>query len=99
MTGDYRPVFSDHQIIAYIRQEEGYPGFLIVLNLTHRPCYFSPGTIKFKGTIILDTFPEQVSSNVQDRINLSGDEALIVKLDEWQSVSSNPSPNAATPLT
>jgi alpha-glucosidase len=98
MTGDYRPVFSDHQMIAYIRQEEGHPGFLIVLNLTHRPCYFSPGTIKFKGTIILDTFPEQVNTAVQDKLDLSGDEGLIVRLDEWLSVSSNPS-NAAAPLT
>ncbi|HTI89793.1 MAG TPA: alpha-amylase family glycosyl hydrolase [Puia sp.] len=99
MTGDYRPVFSDHQIIAYIRQAEGHPGFLIVLNLTHRPCYFSPGTIKFKGTILLDTFPEQVGACVKDRINLSGDEGLVIKLDEWISVSSNPSSNAATQLT
>jgi alpha-glucosidase len=72
---------------------------LIVLNLTHRPCYFSPGTIKFKGTILLDTFPEQVGACVKDRINLSGDEGLVIKLDEWISVSSNPSSNAATQLT
>lgn len=98
MTGTYRPVFSDHQMIAYIRQTEGQTGFLIVLNLTHRPCYFAPGTITFKGTIILDTIPEQVNSTVQDKIDLSGDEGLVVKLDEWQSVSSNP-PHAASPLT
>jgi len=98
MTGAYRPVFSDHQMIAYIRQAEGETGFLIVLNLTHRPCYFAPGTIQFKGTIILDTIPEQVNLTVQDKIDLSGDEGLVVMLNEWTSVSSNPS-HAATPLT
>jgi alpha-glucosidase len=97
-TGAFRPVFSDHQMISYIRQEEGHTGFLIVLNLTHRPCYFAPGTIEFKGTILLDTFPEQVGTPVQNRIDLSGEEGLIVRLDEWQSVSSNPS-HATTPLT
>ncbi|WP_431210560.1 alpha-amylase family glycosyl hydrolase [Puia sp. P3] len=91
MTGDYKPVCSDHQMIAYIRQAEGQPGFLIVLNLTHRPCYFKPGTILFKGTIVIDTVPEQLNATVRDKIDLSGDEGLVVRLDEWQSVSSNPS--------
>ena len=91
MTGAYTPVCSDHQMIAYIRQAEGHPAFLIVLNLTHRPCYFKPGTILFKGTIVIDTIPEQLNAKVRDRIDLSGDEGLVVRLDEWQSVSSNPS--------
>jgi len=90
MTGDYKPVFSDHQMLAYIRHKEGSSPFLIVLNLTHRPCYFSPGTIHFKGRIIIDTFPEQEQTIVNDRIDLGGDEGLIVRLDEWQSISSNP---------
>jgi alpha-glucosidase len=91
MTGTYRRVFSDNQMIAYIRQTEGQTGFLIVLNLTHRPCYFAPRTIRFNGTIVVDTFPEQVDGKVKDKIDLSGDEGLVVRLDEWQSVSSNPS--------
>lgn len=91
MTGDYKPVCSDHQLIAYIRQAEGHPGFLIVLNLTHRPCYFKPGIILFNGTIVIDTIPEQLNARVRDKIDLSGDEGLVVRLDKWQSVSSNPS--------
>jgi len=90
MTGAYRPVFSDRQMIAYIRQTEGQTGFLIVLNLTHRPCYFAPGTIRFKGAVEVDTFPEQVNAIVQDKIDLSGDEGMVIRLEEWQSVSSNP---------
>jgi alpha-glucosidase len=91
MTGAYRPVYSDHQMIAYIRQAEGHDGFLIVLNLTHRPCYFAPHTIQFKGSIVMDTFPEQLNASMQDKIDLSGDEGLVVRLEEWKSVSSNPS--------
>ena len=88
-TGAYRPVYSDHQLIAYIRQAEGQPAFLIVLNLTHRPGYFTPSTIKFTGVILIDTLPEQEQVSVKDAIYLFGDEGVVVKLDYWESVSSN----------
>jgi alpha-glucosidase len=90
MTGNYQPVCSDHQMLAYIRHSEGSPAFLIVLNLTHRPCYFAPANDRFKGEIIIDTFPELEQTIVNNKIDLGGDEGLIVRLDEWQSVSSNP---------
>jgi alpha-glucosidase len=87
MTGAYRPVYSDNQLLAYIRQADGQPAFLMVLNLTHRPCYFTPATIRFTGVICVDTFPEQEQVSVKDTIDLFGDEAMVVKLDEWQPVS------------
>jgi alpha-glucosidase len=87
-TGNYRPVYSDTQLIAFIRQAEGHPAFLIVLNLTHRPCYFTPSTIRFKGVIVLDIFPELEHCPVENSIDLSGDEGLIVRLEEWLAVSS-----------
>jgi alpha-glucosidase len=82
-TGSYRPVFSDHQMIAYIREAEGHTAFLVVLNLSHRPCYFTSATIHFTGKILLDTFPEQENLEVADTINLSGDEGMVVRLNEW----------------
>jgi alpha-glucosidase len=85
MRGQYKPVYSDHQMIAYIRQETGHPGFLILLNLTHRPCYFSVANIHFKGTIEIDTFPEEEGLTVTGSISLSGDEGMIVRLEEWQT--------------
>jgi alpha-glucosidase len=97
MTGNYMPVYSDEQMLAYIRHAEGNTAFLIVLNLSHRPCYFTPGNLHFKGEIILDTFPEQEKTIVNNSIDLGGDEGLIVRLDEWQSISSNP--NASDQLT
>jgi alpha-glucosidase len=87
-TGDYKPVYSDHQMIAYLRQAEGETGFLVVLNLTHRPCYFAPDKVHFKGIIVIDTFPEQEQQTVADKIDLSGDEALVVRLETWQPISS-----------
>ena len=87
-TGGYRPVHSDTQLIAYIRQAEGHPTFLIVLNLTHRPCYFTPAGIRFNGIIVLDIFPELENCPVENSIDLSGDEGLIVRIEEWLPVSS-----------
>src|SRR5258708_2443248 len=89
MTGNYKPVYSNQQMIAYIRQAEGHTGFLVVLNLSHRPCYFAPGTIRFKGVIVIDTFPEQEQQPVEDTIDLSRDEGLVVRLVTWQPISSN----------
>jgi len=91
--GAYKPVYSDTQLLAYIRQADGHPGFLIVLNLSHRPGYFTPSAIRFTGVIVVDTFPEQEQVSVKDSIDLFGDEALIVRLDEWQAVSTNPNPH------
>ncbi len=96
MVGAYKPVYSDQQQIAYIRQAEGHTAFLIVLNLTHRPCYFTPDPIRFRGVIILDTFPEIEQSRVEDHIDLSGDEGLIVRLEEWQPASSSNAPHAVS---
>jgi alpha-glucosidase len=84
MTGAYKPVYSDAQMIAYLRQTEGSAGFLIVLNLTHRPCYFRREHIRFKGRIVIDTFPEQEQAEVENTIDLSGDEGMVVRLEAWQ---------------
>jgi alpha-glucosidase len=87
MTGQYKPVYTDHQMIAYLRQAPGHPGFLVVLNLTHRPCYFTPGNMHFNGKIEIDTFPEEEGLSVADTIALSGDEGLVVRLEVWESRS------------
>ena len=84
MYGTYTPVYSDHQMIAYLRQAEGYPAFLILLNLTHRPAHFKPLHKSFTGTIVLATFPEFEGTEVSGRIALGGDEALVVRLMEGE---------------
>lgn len=82
MYGNYIPVASDKQVIAYVRKYEGYPSFLVVLNLSHRPAYFKPVHKPMSGTIILGTVPDLEGQPYQDMINLSGDEGIVVKLDD-----------------
>jgi alpha-glucosidase len=82
MTGNYTPVYSDHQVIAFKRSAENSPHFLIVLNLTHRPCYFKPGNVEISGTVVLATTPELDGISVADHIDLSGDEGVIIKLND-----------------
>lgn len=94
MAGRYWPIHADSQLIAYIRQAEGHTAYLMVLNLTHRPCYFSPENIRFTGTICIDTYPEQEQTRVTDTIDLGGDEALVVRLDRWETITTNPSHEA-----
>lgn len=83
MAGIYKPVQSDSQSIAYIRHEEGYPAFMTILNLSHRPCYFTSGNVRFTGVIELATSPELEGLSVSDQISLSGDEGIIIRLEQY----------------
>jgi alpha-glucosidase len=84
MMGSYKPLFSDNQVIAFFRQSEGKPGFLIVVNLSHRPCYFTPEHFNMEGKIEISTSPEMEGTPVKDSISLSGDEGVIIRLDQTQ---------------
>ena len=78
--GDYAPVYTDSQAIAYTR-EAGEKRFLIVLNLTHRPFYFNPEHEIFSGTIAISTYLEREGAPISGTISLSGDEGVVVRLD------------------
>ena len=80
--GRYKPVHSDNQIFAFTRHQEGFPCFLIVLNLSHGPSYFQPKHFGIKGTVVLATSPEWDDLQVNNSINLSGDEGLILQLED-----------------
>lgn len=77
--GDYRSVFSDKQLIAYVREFES-DRFLIVLNLTHRPALLQEVNFGFTGTIELSTEPERNGLMASLPLSLSGDEGLIIRL-------------------
>jgi alpha-glucosidase len=81
--GNYRPVYSNHQLISYIR-EWGNDKFLVVLNLTHGVCYFTPEHINLTGTVILSTHPELEGAPFAGTFGLGGDEGILVKLDEGE---------------
>jgi alpha-glucosidase len=82
MIGAYKPVNSNNNAIADIRQAEGDAGFLIVLNLSHHPSYFKPQHISLKGKVVIATSPELEGSIISDTINLSGDEGIVVRLEK-----------------
>lgn len=81
VTGNYMPVYADHQMMAYIRATDGAPRLLVVLNFSHRPCYFKSLAEPLKGTIIVSTSPELEGTTVEGTTSLSGDEAIVVRLD------------------
>ncbi|WP_343670224.1 alpha-amylase family glycosyl hydrolase [Chitinophaga sp.] len=80
--GRYVPVFADNQMLAYIRETENADCFLIVLNLTHLPCYFRPPNFSFSGSVEIATIPESEGMHLSDTISLDGDEGLIIRLDK-----------------
>jgi alpha-glucosidase len=80
MAGDYIPLHSNNQMIAYFRRMNEYPDFLIVLNLSHRPCYFRSSREPIKGIVELATSPELEGMEIEGEVNLGGDEGLILRL-------------------
>ena len=79
--GDYKPLYSDSHSMAYVRHAPGEKAFLIVLNLSHRPCYINIQSA-ISGKVILTTSPELEGTRVNSKMQLGGDEGMIVELDE-----------------
>jgi alpha-glucosidase len=80
--GNFTPVYSDHQLIAYRREFKEHPKFLVVLNLTHKPCYFRQRQALYKGTVVLCTSPELEGSRIEGTFSLSGDEGYVIRLED-----------------
>jgi len=81
-TGDYRPLYADAQAIAYIRELPGCASFVVILNLSHRPCYFKTQAISLNGVVVVSTSRDLEGLRIQDTLNLSGDEAVVIRLDQ-----------------
>ena len=86
--GNYTPVYADHQIFSYMRTWADASSYIIVLNLTHRTASFRPPQ-SFKGMIELSTSPEIEGLRVQDRIEMGGDEGIIIRLDADSPIITN----------
>ena len=78
--GSYTPVYTDKQLISYIR-EWGDESFLIILNLSHRPGYFRPKQKNYQGVVVLGTEIERAGMQVENVITLGGDEGLLIRLN------------------
>ena len=79
--GDYRTIYAGQQALAYLRYAAGEKPFLVVLNLSHRPCYLNLQHFKLKGKVVLSASMEMDGEVVTERIQLSGDEGIIVALE------------------
>jgi alpha-glucosidase len=77
--GNYIPVTAEGNVMAFIREWDNRR-FLVVLNLGHGTCYFSPANLELYGKVILSTIPEREGLAVSNRLNLYGDEGVIVRL-------------------
>lgn len=77
--GEYKPVVTKSPLLGYLRVS-GDTRFLVLLNLSHKPCYFTPDHFTFEGTIALNTIPEREGTSVKDQVYLSGDEGMVIRL-------------------
>jgi alpha-glucosidase len=87
MYGTYQRVYSDNLALAYLRQAPGEKAFLVVLNLSHRPCYLHIRHRKIVGIVVLSASGELEGTTITEQLQLSGDEGIIVALNDeanWQ---------------
>ena len=82
--GEYVPVYADHQMLAYIRYVDGHQAFLILLNLSHRPCFLRQPKTHYSGTVVVSSAPELEGTRVSGTISLSGDDGVVVALDAYE---------------
>ncbi len=78
-SGSYTPVYSDTQLLAYLRKNKT-SSFLIVLNLTHRPAYFTPPHFTFRGEVVVASSPELEGNVYENTLSLEGDEGVVMRL-------------------
>jgi alpha-glucosidase len=78
--GSYRPVVSEGDLIAYVREADEGNRFLVVLNLGPRPGLLSIEALG-EGQVVAATETRRESERVARRVILTGDDALVIRLD------------------
>ena len=78
--GSYVPVASGDGIMAYMREADGRR-FLVALNLGPGPGILEPERIACCGNVIVSTCPGREGRRIEGRIELVGDEGILVELD------------------
>ncbi|QPH40175.1 alpha-amylase family glycosyl hydrolase [Pedobacter endophyticus] len=79
--GIYRPVLANSQLLAYIRQAENAPGYLIILNLSDSPAPFLP-PVNLSGEIIFSTNDAGVGEFLTQGFEMGANDATIVEIKE-----------------
>ncbi len=77
--GAYKPVVSEGDVIAYVRQADDQR-WLVALNLGPRPAQL-PMDALGTGHIVIATERRREKQRVQGRLILTGDDGVVVKLD------------------
>jgi alpha-glucosidase len=77
--GSYHPIFTEGEVLAYIREAEGQR-WLVALNLSPRPALLPLDAIG-SGQIVIANETRRETHRVQDRLILSGDDGVLVRLD------------------
>ncbi|MFC3199693.1 alpha-amylase family glycosyl hydrolase [Parapedobacter deserti] len=79
--GSYTPLLANDQLIAYRRDSPHGDSFLVVLNLTSRPCrYRQTEQPLLTGEVVAATSPELEGATIEENIYLAGDEGIVVRL-------------------
>jgi alpha-glucosidase len=77
VTGAYRPVAAQGDILLYRRESEG--GVIVVaLNLGAEPVSVASSSIGFDREILLSTFLDREGEKIQDTLDLRGNEGVIL---------------------
>jgi alpha-glucosidase len=77
--GSYVPIFAEGDVLAYIREAEGRR-WLVALNLSPRPALLPLNEIG-AGQIVIASETRRETHRVQDRLILTGDDGVLVRLD------------------
>jgi alpha-glucosidase len=78
--GSYRPLVAGGDLLAFVRDADDGHRFLVVLNLGPRPGQFSLEALG-TGQVVIATETRREAERVKDRLILTGDDALVVRLD------------------
>jgi alpha-glucosidase len=79
--GDYTPIGVSENCFGFIR-EAGNRRLLIAVNMGHAPGYIEPEHTVVHGSVLLSTHPSREGRRIDDEIDLTGDEGIVVLLDD-----------------
>ncbi len=79
VAGDYRPLVAEGSLMAYLR-EHGEQRLLVALNLGPGPSQLSLGALGAGGEIVIATERRRERERVTDRLIMTGDDAVVMRL-------------------
>lgn len=80
--GNYKTIYADQQLLAYIRSSENEQTYLIILNLSHSPARLNVPNLNWTGTIAIATNSTLTGMLIANNYSVNGDEGIVVKLDQ-----------------